>query len=267
MFTLIVSLAFALLAGWLSSRVYGMAWIIVNSIAVFTGCWIGIGLFIRRQINKINTLIQDQMTEAQRKINRKLQIFQSRPGANVKSVQKSLENEQNAAIAEALKTTYRIDPYFKWNFLLRKQISTMRMMFYYQMKDFRKVDELLPDCLLFDPRATAFKIARLYKRGAPGIDKLFRQKIKRLKGENAALLYGLYSWILVKNGETEKALQLLTEARKKVDHPTIVENREKLANGKVKQFSNSGLGELWYSLYLEEPKIKQKKIHHKFQQN
>jgi len=133
----------------------------------------------------------------------------------------------------------------------------MRMMFYYQMKNFKKVDELLPGCMFLDPRATAFKIARMYKRKNGDIDKLFAKKCRRLKGENAALLYGLYSWILVKNGETEKALKLLTAARKKIDHPTIVENREKLANGKIKQFSNSGLGELWYSLYLEAPKVKQ----------
>jgi hypothetical protein len=179
-------------------------------------------------------------------------------------VQKTLEKDQNDAIHEALNTTHQIDRYFKWNFLLKQQITTMRMMFYYQMKDFKKVDELMPDCMFLDPRASAFKLARMYKRKAEGIDKFFAKKCKRLKGENAALLYGLYSWILVKNDEADKALKLLTDARKKIDHPTIIENREKLANGKVKQFSNSGLGELWYSLHLEEPKIKQKKIRRKF---
>ena len=29
-----------------------------------------------------------------------------------------------------------------------------------------------------------------------------------------------------------------------------------LANGKAKQFSNSGFGDMWYALYLEEPKVK-----------
>ena len=264
MFTLIISLIAAAITGGLSYRVYDTAWTIINTVAAFTVCWIGIGLFIRHKINKVNAAIQDKMAEAQKKINRKLQMFQNKPGANVKSVQKTLEKDQNDAILEALKTTHRIDRYFKWNFLLKKQISTMRMMFYYQMKNFKKVDELLPECMFLDPRATAFKIARMYKRNDEGIDKFFAKKCKRLKGENGALLYGLYSWILVKNGEADKALKLLTDARKKVDHPTIVENREKLANGKVKQFSNSGLGELWYSLYLEEPKVKQKKMRRKF---
>lgn len=264
MFTLIISLIAAALIGGLSSLKYDTAWTVINTVAAFAVCWIGIGLFIRHKINKINDNIQKKMEEAQKKINRKLQMFQNRPGANVKSVQKTLEKDQNDAIYEALKTTHQIDRYFKWNFLLKKQISTMRMMFYYQMKDFKKVDELMPDCMFLDPRASAFKLARMYKRKEEGIDKFFAKKCKRLKGENAALLYGLYSWILVKNEETDKALKLLTDARKKIEHPTIIENRERLANGKVKQFSNSGLGELWYSLYLEEPKIKQKKIHRKF---
>ena len=30
----------------------------------------------------------------------------------------------------------------------------------------------------------------------------------------------------------------------------------KLANQKYKHFSNAGFGDLWYSLYLEEPKVK-----------
>ena len=264
MFTLLVSLLLAALAGGLSSLAYDTAWTIIISVSVFAVCWIGIGLLIRRQINKVNAIIQNQMEEAQKKINRKLQMFQNRPGTNVKSVQKTLEKDQNEAIGVALKATSQIDRYFKWNFLLKKQITTMRMMFYYQMKDFKKVDELLPGCMFLDPRATAFKIARMYKRKTGDIDKFFAKKCRRLKGENAALLYGLYSWILVKTDESDKALKLLTAARKKIDHPTIVENREKLANGKVKQFSNSGLGELWYSLYLEEPKVKQKKMRRKF---
>lgn len=264
MYTLLISLVFAAVIGGLSSMVYGTAWTVVNAVAAFAACWIGIGLYIRRRINQVNNAIQEQMTEAQKRLNRKLQIFQSRPGANAKAVQKTLEKDQNDAIHEALRATCQVDRYFRWNFLLKQQISTMRMMFYYQIKDFKKVDELLPDCLFLDPRASAFKLARMYKRQEEGIEKFFRKKVRRLKGENAVLLYGLYSWILVKNGEAEKALELLTNARKKVDHPVIAENREKLANGNVKQFSNAGLGELWYTLYLEEPRIKQKKVHRRF---
>ena len=36
----------------------------------------------------------------------------------------------------------------------------------------------------------------------------------------------------------------------------MIENCDRLVNGKYKHFNNAGLGDLWYSLYLEEPKIK-----------
>lgn len=40
----------------------------------------------------------------------------------------------------------------------------------------------------------------------------------------------------------------------------LKENYERLVNGKFKQFSNSGLGDAWYALYLEEPKIKPQRV-------
>ena len=105
MLTLIISIMFGLIAGWASSLEYDMTWAIIIAVSVFSVFWIGIGLFIRRQINKVNATIQDQMGEAQKRINRKLQMFQNKPGANVKSVQKTLEKDQNEAIVAALKTT------------------------------------------------------------------------------------------------------------------------------------------------------------------
>ncbi|MCP3967792.1 MAG: DUF3021 domain-containing protein [Lentisphaerae bacterium] len=264
MLTLFISLIIAVAAGFASSFDLTTVWCVFNGVVVFAVCWIVIGLLIRRKVNKVNASIQEIMASAQAKINRKMNAFQNRPGANVKSVQKTLEKEQAAAVQEAINATGAMEKFFKWNILLKKQITTMRMMLYYQIRDFAKVDELLPGCLLFDPRAIAFKLARMYKKNDPKLEKFFRKKVKHCKGENSALLYGLYSWILVKQGEADKAFELLTAARKKTDNSTIVENREKLANGKVKHFSNSGLGELWYSLYLEEPKIKQQRMHRRF---
>jgi len=50
------------------------------------------------------------------------------------------------------------------------------------------------------------------------------------------------------------------EAKKVTDHPAVVENWDRLVNGKVKHFSNAALGDSWYSLYLETPKIKQQRV-------
>ena len=41
-------------------------------------------------------------------------------------------------------------------------------------------------------------------------------------------------------------------------------NWERLANDKVKNFSNAALGEMWYMLYLEEPKVKTQRMRPQF---
>ncbi len=264
MLTLIIAISAGVIAGLLSALDLNIYWSIANGFIVFVIVQLLIGLLVRKKVNAINNHIQDLMTRAQNKINRKIQVFQHRPGGNAKSVQKMLEKEQAEAVREALRESKAMEPLFKWNLLLKKQINTMRMMFYYQIREFAKVDALLSDCLMLDSRAVAFKLARMYKKNDPGIEKFFKKKARRAKGNDCALLYGAYSWMLVQRGEIDRALELLTQARKKTDHQTIVDNREKLANGKIKLFSNAGLGEMWYALYLEEPKIKQQRVRQRF---
>ena len=46
----------------------------------------------------------------------------------------------------------------------------------------------------------------------------------------------------------------------KSDSPVLLANRDRIANGKLKQFSNSQLGDAWYGLYLEDPKIRQQRV-------
>ena len=73
------------------------------------------------------------------------------------------------------------------------------------------------------------------------------------------LLYAVYSWILVKTGEIEEAIKVLQKGKKVSENDTIIKNWENLVNGKIKKFSNAGIGDQWYSLYLEEPKTQKPK--------
>ena len=90
-------------------------------------------------------------------------------------------------------------------------------------------------------------------------EKTFKKKIRRYKTDNATLLYALYSWILVKTDESEEAIKVLLKGKKVTDNDTITRNWENLVNGRIKKFSNAGIGDEWYSLYLEEPKIQKPK--------
>ena len=100
----------------------------------------------------------------------------------------------------------------------------------------------------------------MYKNQDPKCEKYLARKCRRFKGDDAVLLYALYSWILVKGEKYEMASAVLAQAKNRIDNPVLNANRENLVNGKVKHFSNANLGEAWYSLYLEEPKIKQQRI-------
>ena len=113
--------------------------------------------------------------------------------------------------------------------------------------------------MLFDQQSLAIKLVRLYKTDDTLLAKFYKKKCARLKGEACAFVASVYAWILLKQNNVQGAVDVLLAAKNKTDHPVVVENFERLANGKVKQFSNSGFGDIWYSLGLEEVKVKAQK--------
>lgn len=261
MFTIIIALLCGAAAGYGSVllKCSTTAGILIG-VGVFLVIQLCIGIIIRKKINAVIREIQEHMERTQNKLNRRMMQMQSRPMSSPKAAQQLLEKEQNQALHEAINITAKAQPYFRWNVLLKRQINTMRLMLYYQLKDFKKVDSLIPASFIYDSRSVAIKAARMYKNDDPGWENFLAKKCRRFKGDDAVLLYALYSWILVKQERYDIASQVLAQAKKRVDNPVLNANRENLVNGKVKHFSNANLGELWYSLYLEEPKIKQQRV-------
>ncbi len=264
MFTVIIALAAGFTTAVFAGRELGWGWGITCGVLVVMAIQLGIGLWIRRKVGAVNGNIQSIMEAAQARIGRKMQFFQQRSGGNVRMAQQMLEKEQNEAIRTALAATKEMEKYFLWNLLLKKQTNTMRMVMYFQLKEFGKVDEMLPKCILLDPRAIAVKMVRMYKKEDPALDKFYAKKTKRFKDEDCALLASLYAWIQVKRNDVEGAMKTLAAAKLKTENQVVADNWERLANGKVKNFSNSGLGDAWYSLYLEEPKIKMQRVQPRF---
>ena len=262
MLTIFISLFGGFAATYVTMNVlnWGNTGSIWTGIGVFFVLQLAIGLFIRKKINGVTGEIQQLMEKTQNKLNRKMAQMQSRPMSSPKAAQQLLEKEQNQALQEALKITEKAKPYYLWNILLKRQINTMRMMLFYQLKEFKKVDALLDKCFLVDGRSVAIKAARMFKNQNPKCEKYLAKKCRRFKGDDAVLLYALYSWILVKQEKYDEASAILAQAKNRLDNPVLNANRENLVNGKVKHFSNANLGEAWYSLYLEEPKIKQQRM-------
>ena len=234
---------------------YSTTWGITVFFLTFIILQVLSGLLIRKFVKKRTEDIQKIIEGGQEKLNRKIHFYQQKPMGGIKTMQKLLEKEQHVFIKEALEATKRLEPFYYWNVLLKKQVNTMRMQFYYQLKQFDKADKLISKSMYVDPMSVAMKIARLYKNENKKYKKVFYKKVKKFKkNDQNIILYGLYSWILVKNGEIDEAIKVLQGAKEKTNNEVLSRNWEALVNDRVKRFSNAGLGDQWYSLYLEEPK-------------
>ncbi|MEA4862031.1 MAG: hypothetical protein AB7F40_01575 [Victivallaceae bacterium] len=223
------------------------------------------GFFIRKQVMKAQVEIQKMMAETQAKLARRIEMFQRRPGGNVKLMQQEMQEEQYSAIRKSLYKLNELNRYVWWSPMLEKQLNTSRMVMYYQLKEFDKADNMMKSAIMVTGQAIAMKMARMYKRNDPGLDKFFAKKSKRLKGDDAVLIYSLYAWIKLKQDDPKSALDALNRSLKKSDNKLLLENRDRIANGKLKQFSNALLGDAWYALYLEEPKVHQQRMERRFQ--
>ena len=87
------------------------------------------------------------------------------------------------------------------------------------------------------------------------IAKVYRKGVARVRYNGNVLLAAAMSWMQVQKGDADGAFKTLTEALKKSDDATLKQNHEQLMNNRIAHFSNSGLGDQWYSLLLEEPRV------------
>ena len=221
-----------------------------------------ISLIVRKDVKRITGKIQGILTENQRKAELRQQQFTRRPIGSPQIMMQILEKEQNESLRKALVECDQLQPLCRWNLMLTWHINTMKVPFYFQLKDFEKLDQSLKKCLMVESQIIAIKMVRLFKNKDSKLDKFFKKKCSRAKSDSCVLLYSVYAWMLVKQERYEDALKVMVEARKKTDHEVILRNWEHLANNRPKQFSNSGLGQVWYGLGLEEmkqPKVKQRR--------
>lgn len=255
MLSLILSFALSI-SVYFKTAEYGN-WSILWAILTFLLLQVLVGLALRKPIMGVQNKIQAVIMDGQKKLNAKMTQMQQRGAGSVKVMQKILESEQTKFIEEALALTSELETYNKWSIMMSKQIATMRMQFYFQLKDFKKVDELMPKAMFMDPMIYGMKLARQYKQDdLVGMEKTFKKAMRRFKGEKATIIVAAYSWAMVKKNNIDDAIKALNEAVKKNSNEVLVNNLNALRNGKLKLFSNAGLGDMWYTLYLEEPKQK-----------
>ena len=232
---------------------------IAYGILGFIASQVLISLLIRKKIKAVNGALQEILAAGQKRINRKINQFQNKPGGNPTLMQRQVERDQQELFKTALEFTDKLEPFKKWNLLMDKQISTMRLQFLYQLKEFDRVDEILSKGfltgpILSDPMLVAMKMARQFEsKNMQGVEKTFKRYVRWSRNDGGALLYGVMSWVYVKQNQVEEARQLLVKAKEKMSNEVIDRNWEMLVNNRAKSFSNAGFGDQWYGLYLEKP--------------
>ena len=270
MYTLLITASFAiavaLALGLSGASLWG--WAVLFGVLAFFAANAAIGLVMNRKIKAMMQELQVIMADGQRRMQEKTQTWRIRPPGSIKQAQLELKKLQHVFIEKALAFTDTFDRYERWSPLLSRQVATMRMQLHFQDGNDAAVDALLPKCLLLDPMTVAIAITRTYRRdgyrhetdkkGRPvpnAVDNYFEKGVVRLRYGQGALLYGLYAWIQLKEGDVDGAFATLLRADKKMENDCIKRNIEMLKNNKPKQFSLAGLGDEWYALGLEEPRL------------
>lgn len=244
----------------------GIGWSIfwgILGFGVFQGVF---GFFIRKRINRDMEGVQTILAEGQKRLQAKMQRWQVRPPSSVQEAQREVFADTKVFVREALKQTEVLGKYRLWVPMIDRQMATAQVQLNWMIKEFKVVDKLMPKALLLDPTLVAMKMARMYMLNATTeeIGKVYKKAVRRLRYNQNVLLAATWSWILVQRGDSDGAFKALTEALRKSDNETLKRNHEMLMNNRVAHFNNSGLGDIWYSLLLEEPKVKTQRQHGMF---
>ena len=260
MITFIFALA---VGGGIGSAAYfcgdwGLVWSLVVGFVGFGVFQAVAGLFLQRRVKRDMERVQGILLAGQKKLQQKMQRWQIRPPGSVQAAQREIEADTKVFVRKALEQTSALEKFRPWVPLMGRQIATARLQLSWMIKDFKTVDALMPKALLLEPTMCAIKMARLYMLKAPvaEIGKVYRKGVSRVRYNGNVLLAAAMSWIQVQKGDADGAFKTLTEALKKSDNEVLKQNHELLMNNRVAHFSNAGIGDQWYSLLLEEPRMR-----------
>ena len=265
MITLILAILFA---GGCGSAAYfagdwGLGWSIfagVLGFGVFQGV---VGFLFQRRVKRDMESVQRILLAGEKKLQAKMARWQMRPPGSVQAAQNEIMADTKVFVKEALAQTAVLEKYRLWVPMMDRQIATARFQLSWMIKDFKEVDRLLPKVLCVDPTMSAMKMARFYMLEKPidEIRKVYAKAAQRTRYNGNVLLAATMSWIEVKRGDADAAFKTLTAALKKSDNEVLKRNHECLMNNHVAHFTNSGLGDQWYTLLLEEPRMRAQRQH------
>ncbi len=241
--------------------VFGYGWSTFWGVVAFGAANAVAGWRIQKKVKALMGEVQGILVGGQKRIQAKVARWQMRPPGSIQQAQLEIARDTKVFVNEALAATEKLHKFDLWVPFMKRQIATAQFNLHWMVKDFKDVDALMPKAMFLDPSMAAMKIARMYMLGKPSeeIGKVYEKATRRLRYNQNVLLAAAYSWILVKRGDVDAAFKVLVHALEKSDNETLKSNREQLANNRVAHFSNTALGDTWYALHLEEPKVHQQR--------
>ena len=242
--------------------VCGIGWSIGLGVVAFVVAQVVLGRIIQKRVKEAMDAVQGVLLEGQKRLQAKMARWQMRPPGSIQAAQAEIARDQKVFVREALEQTEVLHKFDNWVPMMKRQIATAQFQLHWMIKDFKKVDELMPTALFLDPTTNAMKLARMYMTDQPveEMAKVYEKATRRLRYNQNVLLAAAWSWILIQKKDVDGAFKALNAALEKSDNETLKANRDHLANNRVAHFSNTALGDQWYALLLEEPRVHQQRM-------
>ena len=244
------------------SGVCGIGWSVTLGVLTFVAVNIILGRIVQKRVKAAMDSVQNVLLDGQKRLQAKMARWQMRPPGSIQAAQAEIARDQKVFVCEALERTETLHRFDNWVPMMRRQIATAQFQLYWMIKDFKKVDELMPKAMFLDPTMSAMKLARMYMTDKPveEMAKVYEGAVRRLRYNQNVLLAAAWSWILIQKKDVDGAFKALNAALEKSDNETLKANRDHLANNRVAHFSNTAIGDQWYALQLEEPRIHQQRM-------
>ena len=263
MFSFLIAIAVGAFAGLglFFGGVCGGGWSIAWGVVAFIVAQVVVGRIVQKRVKAAMDAVQGVLLDGQKRLQAKMARWQMRPPGSIQAAQAEIARDQKEFVRRALEETEVLHRFDNWVPMMRRQIATAQFQLYWMIKDFKKVDELMSKALFFDPTMNAMKLARMYMTDKPveEMAKVYEKATRRLRYNQNVLIAAAWSWILLQKKDVDGAFKALNAALLKSDNETLKTNRDHLANNRVAHFSNTALGDQWYALLLEEPRIHQQR--------
>lgn len=163
-------------------------------------------------------------------------------------VQKMIQSGQTQL---AIQTLEELMPLSRWQILLKGQIHAQIGLLAYASGDEARAEEHLPKAGYRATEAQLALAALCYRKGRTeqaydALDTAIRAAKKQI------MPYHVFAWMLLKEGEKDRALEKLLAAEKvEKSNESTVENLDRLRNGKKLNMKRFGMA--WFGLQLEKP--------------